>query len=214
MTASTVPEPARRRATSGISNAPGTQCTDTSPASIPLSSRRAIAPSSSGLVTWSLKRPATTATRTPRPSSTSPDSAYSPTPSASSELLVLELEQVAHLLLLGPQVRDVLTRRSHVQRDALRDLEAEPVEPAVLGRVVRHELHGRDAEVDQDLRTDAVLARVGREPELDVGLDGVATLVLQRVRPQLVPEPDAPPLVTPQVQNDSASLASDAFEGE
>ena len=66
-----------------------------------------------------------------------------------------------------------------------------PSRPPYLRRVVGHQPHRRDAEVDEDLRADAVLARVGREAELEVRLDGVAALVLQRVGAQLVAEPDA-----------------------
>src|SRR5205085_12446441 len=68
-------------------------------------------------------------------------------------------------------------------------------------RVVGHEPHRGDTEVDEDLRTDAVLATVDREPELDVRLDGVATLILQAVRAHLVAEPDATPFVTTEADD-------------
>ena len=61
---------------------------------------------------------------------------------------------------------------------------------------------------------DAVLARVGREAELDVRLDGVAALVLQRVRAQLVAEADAAALVAAQVDDDALALGGDALERE
>ena len=84
-----------------------------------------------------------------------------------------------------------------LQRDPLDDLETVALEAAVLRRVVRHQPHRGDAEVDEDLRADAVLARIGREAELDVGLDGVAALVLQRRRraslwPRPMPRPSWP----------------------
>ena len=69
-------ERASRCATSGISNAPGTQCTGTS--SRPSSRSVSSAPSSSGFVTWSLNRPATIATRIPLASSVPSYSLYSP----------------------------------------------------------------------------------------------------------------------------------------
>ena len=68
------------------------------------------------------------------------------------------------------------------------------------------------AEVDEDLRADAVLARVGREAEVLVRLDRVATLVLQRVRPQLVAEPDPAALVAAQVDDDALALGRDLLE--
>ena len=84
-------------------------------------------------------------------------------------------------------------------RDALGDVEAEALEPAVLDRVVRHEAHGRDAEVDQHLGADAVLAAVDGEPLLQVGVDGVVALLLELVGPDLVAEADAAALVAAQV---------------
>ena len=95
----------------------------------------------------------------------------------------------------------------HVERHPLDDLETVALEAAVLGRIVGHQPHRRHAEVDEDLRADAVLAGVGREAELDVGLDGVAALVLQRVGAQLVAEADAAALVAAQVHDDAAALA-------
>ena len=49
----------------------------------------------------------------------------------------------------------------------------------------------RDAEVAQDLRADAVVAPVLLEAELEVRLDRVAALVLQRVGAHLVRQADA-----------------------
>ena len=50
--------------------------------------------------------------------------------------------------------------------------------------------------------------RVGGEAELDVGLDGVAALVLERVGADLVAEADAAALVAAQVHDDARALAS------
>ena len=50
-----------------------------------------------------------------------------------------------------------------LERDPLDDVEAEALEPPVLGRVVGHQAHGGDAEIDQHLGADAVLAAVDRQ---------------------------------------------------
>ena len=102
--------------------------------------------------------------------------------------------------------------RHGLHRHPLDDLEAVALDAAVLRRVVRHQPHRRDAEVDEDLRADAVLARVGREAELEVGLDGVAAFVLQRVRAQLVAEPDAAAFVPAQVHDDALALLGDLLQ--
>src|SRR3954454_24011686 len=123
--------------------------------------------------------------------------------SAAAELGVVDLEQVAELLLLGAQVRDVLVVRLRAQRHPLDDLEAVALDTAVLRRVVRQQPHGRDTEVDEDLGTDAVLTRVDGEAELEVRLDGVATLLLELVRAQFVAEADAASFVAAQVDHDA-----------
>ena len=66
-----------------------------------------------------------------------------------------------------------------------------------------------DAEVDEHLRPDAVLARVGGEAELDVRLDGVPALVLERVGADLVAEADAAAFVPPQVHDHAGAFVGD-----
>ena len=66
----------------------------------------------------------------------------------------------------------------------------------------------RQPEVDQDLRADAVVAQVDRQPELEVGVDGVQPLVLQVVGAQLVQQAD-PAALLGQVEQDAGALALD-----
>ena len=42
------------------------------------------------------------------------------------------------------------------------------------------------------------------QPEVDVGVDGVAALLLEHVGLELVGDADAPPLVAPEVHDDAA----------
>ena len=64
-------------------------------------------------------------------------------------------------------------------------------------------------EVGEDLRTGGVLAGIGRQPELKVGVHGVGPVVLQVVGPQLGQQPDPAALVPPQVQHDPPALGGD-----
>src|SRR3546814_317359 len=86
-------------------------------------------------------------------------------------------------------------------------LEAEALEGAVLGRVGGDDPDRGDAEVDEDLGAVAVLAAVGRQAEVEVGVDGVAALLLEPVGPDLVADADAPALVAPEVDDHAAALA-------
>ena len=65
-----------------------------------------------------------------------------------------------------------------------------------------------DAEVGQDLRPRPVVAGIGGEPELEVGLHRVGAGVLQLVGAQLVQQADPPALVAAEVEHDAASLVS------
>ena len=49
----------------------------------------------------------------------------------------------------------------------------------------------RQPEIREDLIADCIVARVGREAELGVGLDGVEALLLELVGAQLVEQADA-----------------------
>ena len=112
-------------------------------------------------------------------------------------------------LTLGPQVGDVLGVGVQRERHSIHDVEPEPLEAAVLHRVVGHEAHRGDPEVDEDLGTDAVLAVVHRQAQLQVGVDRVVALLLEVVRPQLVRQPDASPFVAAQVDDDAGPLLGD-----
>src|SRR4051794_11427174 len=73
-------------------------------------------------------------------------------------LAVEAVQDVTHPLALRAQVALVVRVRDDLERKPLHDLEPEPFEAAVLRWVVRQHAHRRDAEVDEDLRADAVLA--------------------------------------------------------
>src|SRR5262245_4545097 len=118
-------------------------------------------------------------------------------------------EEVAELLDLGPEVALVGRVDRRLEGHALGDLEAVARHAAVLRRVVREEAHRAHAEVEEDLRADAVVAVVGLEAEPLVGLDGVEPLLLERVRADLVEEADAAALLA-HVEGDAAALGRDA----
>src|SRR5262245_19033487 len=168
MTASTSPPVANAFAVTGSSNDPGTHTSVTSSSATLQPRRPRLTPSRSRTVTWSLNRPHTTAMRNPAPLH-SGDSRLAATTSRDIDgFLGVRLldgfepfEQMPHALPLRLQVALVVRVRDDLQGHALDDLEPESLEPAALGRVVRHQPHRRDPEIHEDLRTDAVLTAVG-----------------------------------------------------
>ena len=95
-----------------------------------------------------------------------------------------------------------------LDRHLLDDREPEALDAGELLRVVRQDPDRRQAEVGEDLVADPVLARVGREAELEVRLDRVEPLLLELVRPQLVQQADAAALLR-HVEQHAALLRRD-----
>ena len=117
---------------------------------------------------------------------------------------------MAHPVPLGQQVGEVVVVGVRGERDPLGDGDAVLLEVGDLVGVVGHQPDGADAEVLEDLGGGAVVAGVGRQAEVEVGVHGVATAVLELVGLQLRDQADPPALVAAQVDDDAAALRDDA----
>ena len=85
----------------------------------------------------------------------------------------LGFEQVPELLSLGRQIVGVVSARVHHQRHPFFHLQAIAAEAGDLTRVVGEQPQPVDAEVGEDLRTNAVVAQISRESEPLIGFNGV-----------------------------------------
>src|SRR5690606_21550316 len=116
---------------------------------------------------------------------------------------------MAEPALFGPQVANVVGIRRGRQAAPGDDLQSVPAESTVLGRVVRDQTQPADAQVGADLRTPAVGAGIDGEALPGVGVDRVESLLLQRIRPDLVRQPDATPFVPAQIDDAPATFPCD-----
>ena len=117
-----------------------------------------------------------------------------------SELLLLRFE-----ILLRPVCGAISSgTRSTISRP-------KPSIATYFAGIVRHQPDLADAEVAEDLGAGAVVADVGREAELRVGLDRVVALLLKLVRLQLVEQADAAPFLQ-QIEDDAFLLGRDQLE--
>ena len=90
------------------------------------------------------------------------------------EAEILVVQDVAELVALDPQVVEVVLLRAEPRSaPSSVTVQADGLEPDDLARVVGEQADGGEAEVGEDLGSDAVVAQVGREAELEVGLDRV-----------------------------------------
>ncbi len=99
------------------------------------------------------------------------------------------VQAVSELIPLGGQIAPVLLVGRDLDRHLLDHRQPEAVDARQLLRVVREDADRRQPEVGEDLVADPVVARVGREAELDVGLDGVEALLLELVGRSLLSRP-------------------------
>ena len=104
-------------------------------------------------------------------------------------------EEVAELVALDLKVGTVLVIGVGDKGDALYDLQAISVQPDELPWVVGHDANGREPQVSEDLRADAVVSEIRSKAESLVGLHSIGTTVLESVGPQLVEKSDAPPFL-------------------
>ena len=119
---------------------------------------------------------------------------------------------MAELIPLGVEVAPVLRRSGATSIGTCSTtVSPKPSMPVELPRVVREDADRGQPEVGEDLVADAVVARVGREAELDVRLDRVEALLLQLVGAELVQQPDPAPLLG-HVEEHAAALARDLRE--
>src|SRR5919202_5687840 len=117
-------------------------------------------------------------------------------------------EEVSELVALRLEVAGVLAVRLGDDGDTLVHAQTVPLQPYQLLRVVRDRPDRLDAEVEEDLRADAVVAQIRLEAELLVRLNGVRAAVLELVRLELVEQPDAASLLV-QVDDHAAALGGD-----
>ena len=100
------------------------------------------------------------------------------------------MERVSELVSLGSQIRDVLRVGRLLDRDLIGDRQAVALQRLDLLRVVGEDPDRAEPEVDQDLRADAEVAQVRRQPEALVRLDRVEPLLLQAVGAKFVQQTD------------------------
>src|SRR5229473_3879655 len=126
-------------------------------------------------------------------------------PSARLRLVVAlnDLDQVAGALALGLEVVRVVRIGVGAGGNPPMDRDALVYQTGDLERVVRHQIHGQNAQHPQHLRGDVVPAQVVWKAELAVGLVGIHPLGLQRIGLDLVAQADATALLT-QVQDNPA----------
>src|SRR5690606_21184494 len=91
-------------------------------------------------------------------------------------------------LALGLQVTRVVRVRSADERHAADDVDPVRAKRGNLLRIIRQQLDSRDAELAEQRGCDVVRALVLAEAELTIGVERVETIVLQRIRAQLVRE--------------------------
>src|SRR5262245_47050694 len=109
---------------------------------------------------------------------------------------------MAELFLLRTQVVNVARPRLDLEWNALDDGHTVRSEPLDLLGIVRQQANLADTEVAQDLRPDAIITTILGEAELQVRLDRVASLILQRVRAHLVAKTD-PATLLMEIQEDA-----------
>ena len=108
---------------------------------------------------------------------------------------------MSHTLLLRTQIAFVIRIGSGLDRHILHDCQPIAFQSHTLSRIVGQQTNLRNTQLPQNLCTYAVVAQVGVESEVDIGIDRVVALLLYPS-----PVPAIPNLPKPQTQEDPRSL--------
>src|ERR1039457_1717748 len=111
-------------------------------------------------------------------------------------------QQMSELFPLGLQILEVCLCCCYLDGDPFYHIYAVAFQADQLFRVVGHETHAFDSQVDENLRTDTIVAHICLEAELQVGFDRVLSLVLKGIGLELVQEADTSPFLA-HVKNNS-----------
>ena len=126
------------------------------------------------------------------------------------EEVSLNLDEVSHFGFFGLEVFFVVRVGLRGDGDLFDDFEAVAVESDNFFGVVGEEADFLEAEVDEDLGTDAVFAEVGVVAEFEVGVDGVVALFLEFVGADFSGEADAAAFLA-HVEEDAFAGVGDSF---
>ena len=122
-------------------------------------------------------------------------------------------DQVAHLFAFGAEIELVGGLEGYVGGDALDHSDAGEFEGLNFFRVVGDEADGGDAEELEHLGGEFEVAAVGLVAEFEVGLDGVAPLILEGVGLELGHEADAAAFLV-LVDENAGAFGGDEAEGK
>ena len=122
------------------------------------------------------------------------------------------MQCVSHALLLGVEVTLVVGVGGDFDRHVLHDFESIPFQSHTLHRVVGQQTYFADADFSEDLSTHTIVAQVGVETEVNVGIDGVKPLLLQFVGGNLVHQSDASSFLN-EIDHCTLALLLDELHG-
>src|SRR6185369_13819954 len=210
-------------AASGISNAPGTRRTSILESSAPWRTRPSRAPSRSRSAMKLLNLPTTMPKVSPFASSlpsmklgmitsvvieigfckskwrdqgSAKSRPFLPVTSSRLCLTCSQIfQQMPHLLPLGLKVFQIHRRGLDLDGNPVDNVDSVAFKTYDLLGVVGHQTYIPDTQIYQDLRPDAVVAKIRLESELQIRFYRILPLILQRVGFQLVDKPDAPPFL-------------------
>jgi hypothetical protein len=109
--------------------------------------------------------------------------------------LSVEREEMVHSREFGLQISGIFGSGRGLEWQARDDVNAVSLQLLDLVRVVREQHDLKDPQALKDLGRYQIVALVGFVTEKQVGVDGIVSLVLEIVRPQLIRQSDTAALL-------------------
>jgi hypothetical protein len=119
---------------------------------------------------------------------------------------------VAHALLLGSQVFNIVFLGRALKGNTVDDVKPKSFEATIFARIICHQAHGGHAKIHENLSADTVFTTIDREPEFKIGIDRVSAVLLELIRPDLMAKANASSFVSTQIHEDPFAFFGDLVE--
>ena len=106
-----------------------------------------------------------------------------------------QVQRMSHAVFLRLQITQVILVGSDFDGNIFDDFQSVSLKTDTFHGVICHQAHLLNTQQTQNLGTTAVVALVGLETQVDVGIDGVETFLLQLVGGYLVHQADTATLL-------------------
>src|ERR1700738_4970316 len=119
---------------------------------------------------------------------------------------------MAKFFFFNPQILNVALMRGHLNWPSFHDFNAIAFQTSDLLGIISQQAYSCDAQVAENLGANAIVTQILFKAQVEIGFNGIESLILQRVRADLISEPNPTPFLM-QIDEDPLTLLGNHSHG-